>query len=162
MTGRYEARRFFVEHLHDDTDACIIWPYAVGSHGYGELRVEGRPVSVHVLACIEHHGPRPEGMEAAHTCGPNPRCFNGRHLTWKTVAENQADRYRDGTDQRGSRNAQARLTEDQVLIIRRLVAGGWSRARAARQYGVSSATVEDIISGRTWGWLEEPLPGGAT
>lgn len=153
MTKRYAARQFYEDHLHDDTDECIIWPFSVGSHGYGQLRVNGVPLLVHTLACIEHHGPRPKkGMEAAHTCGNNRKCFNGRHLIWKTKPENQADRLRDGTHQLGSQNTQAKLTEDDVRTIRELLKHQSHRS-IARQYNVSPATIDDLAAGRTWGWL---------
>lgn len=48
---------------------------------------------------------------------------------------------------KGQKNPAAKLTEQQVLEIRR---GGVSQARLAKLYGVSQATISDIQLGKIW------------
>ena len=83
------------------TDHCVLWPFTVNSKGYGQLGVNGKSTSVHVLACEQAHGPRPEGKQVAHSCGVK-RCINQRHLRWATQSENEADKVLHGTVRRSA------------------------------------------------------------
>ena len=47
----------------------------------------------------------------------------------------------------------AKLTEDQVREIRRLLKAGHSPGGIARRFDVFRTTIRDIATGRTWGWL---------
>jgi len=55
---------------------------------------------------------------------------------------------------RGERNHHAVLTESQVLEIRRT---GGTYADLSRRYGVSRATVRDVVLGRTWKHVQEAV-----
>jgi hypothetical protein len=50
----------------------------------------------------------------------------------------------------GSRHGQAKLTENQVLEIRR---DKRKRKEIAAAYGISPTSVTHIKQGTTWGWL---------
>lgn len=136
------ARDYFAAHLWDDTEDCILWPFST-SRGYGQMWRDGVYSRVHISACEAHHGPRPEGMQAAHGPCHNPLCFNGRHLSWRTPAENCADdRTRDGV---------GKLTAEQVTTIRaRHASGGISQSTLAREYRVSRQTLSRVIARSIW------------
>lgn len=78
-----------------ETDECVLWRHATNSAGYGQIGVNGRSTGVHVIACEYRHGPRPEGLHAAHYCGVK-LCVNPRHLRWATRSENEYDKVRHG------------------------------------------------------------------
>lgn len=84
--GHGVARAYFLAHVDDETDECIVWPFGTSGRGYGVLRFDGTPQKVHALACIRHNGPIPQpGMVVRHLPGcTNRRCFNWRHLSWGT------------------------------------------------------------------------------
>lgn len=106
---------------------------------------------VHRLVLKTFVGPCPNGMECRHLDG-NPRNNNLSNLRWGTVKENQADRIRHGTDNRGERCGHAKLTERSVREILRLRKTGTESATSlSKKYGVSSSTICDIIARRTWG-----------
>lgn len=72
------------------------------------------------------------------------------NLYWGTFKQNAADMLRHGTDTRGSKNARARLSEDDVRGIRGSLGQGRSMAEVARAYGVAKQTVALIAWRKTW------------
>jgi hypothetical protein len=141
-TPRGEAQAFFAAMMLVERDECIDWPYRQWS-GYGYLGRDG----VHVLACIAEHGPCPEGKrEVGHLCGRRI-CFNPRHVRWVTKSENEADTLIHGTHTRGSRNGGARLTDDQVVLIRCDPRPG---TEIAGLLGVSKACISRVRLGQTY------------
>lgn len=132
---------------------CVLWPYAKDSGGYGQVRYAGQKVGAHRLAWELYHGKKmASGSHAAHTpitCN-NKACVNPLHVREASPAENAGDRVLDGSDNRGRKHGQSKLTERQVLAIR-------SDARLlreiAQEHGVCDVTICDIKAGRTWSWL---------
>jgi hypothetical protein len=108
---------------------------------------------VSVIVCETFHGPRPPGMHAAHEDG-NPQNNAADNLSWKTPAENEADKKRHGTYQWGSNNPCAKLTEDMVRSFRERHANGETMVSIARDFGVSRTTLGAIKSGKNWGHLQ--------
>lgn len=136
---RGPAKEFLEWALRQQTDECIEWPHALDKDGYGQIwiggRAEhgGRKVAVHIIACTRVHGAMPPGMTVAHGECHNRKCINPRHLSWKTVADNNHDKLRDGT------NKPRRLTAREVREIRQLWATGeWTLQQLAAEFGVSS------------------------
>lgn len=58
----------------------------------------------------------------------------------------------------GEQNPAAKLTEAQVVEIRRLLARGAGYRFLARRYGVSAQTIGAIARGQTWRHVPAPLP----
>lgn len=134
-----------------ETDDCIIWPYAkAGQRKYGQVHVKGNKAYAHELALSYRIGPRPPGMYVLHgPCG-DPACMNYRHLRYGTPTQNNLDRRRDNTSPIGERNPMAKLTESDILDIRRRFASGESQRRLAAAYEVSVMTINRAIRGETW------------
>lgn len=153
-----EPARYFREVvLAYDGDDCLLWPYAKSAAGYGVLdrdlagnRNDCRIVSH--LVCREEHGPPPTPEhDAAHSCGRgHDACVTKGHISWKTKAQNQADRVAHGTSNRGARQGLSKLTNEAVIAIR--ASTETQRVLAAR-YGVSNSNVALIQQRKTWAWL---------
>lgn len=114
-----------------------------------------RKMYVHRLAWIEAHGPIPEGMHVLHKCD-NPPCYNIEHLFLGTPADNAADKMRKGraNQAKGSDIAKSKLIEEQVLgVMARLLIGRETQTAIARELGVTSFTISDIWTGRSWAHL---------
>ena len=143
---------YLLAHMHDAT--CPSWPFS-NLRGYARLQYEGRVQYAHRVVCKMVNGPPPSlKHEAAHNCGNGSQgCFRAACLEWKTGSENQADRRRHGTDNRGSRHGMARLDEDDVRTIRAL-RGKMLQREIAAQYGVATTTITLIMTGKNWGWLK--------
>ncbi len=137
-----------------ETDECINWPFARNSNGYGMVTARKHYQLVHRVICEQVNGPPPSpDHEAAHTCGKgHEACVNKRHLVWKTHAENMGDTLIHGTHVRGTRNGHAKLTDSDVMAIRRL-RGVISERNLASNYGVSRGTINSLMRRRSWSWL---------
>lgn len=140
--------------LNQDTDDCLIWPFAKDRHGYGRMAVNGRMQSVHRLACVVVNGPASfDKPHAAHSCGNGHLgCCNPRHTRWASVSENQMDRAGHGTSNRGTQQGRSVLTDDDVRKIRSLLPTTPQR-KIASMFGVNQSTISDINRGKLWSWL---------
>jgi hypothetical protein len=135
------------------------WPFlgACGKGGYGRIglgtREQGTAKAATVVA-EQFHGPRPSGQhQVRHLCGNRP-CCNPTHLAWGTQSDNEMDKVRHGVSNRGERHGMGKLTERQVLAIRKRCARGENQTVVGGAYGISQQTVSDIVRGNLWSWLE--------
>ncbi len=145
--SRGEPERYFREVvLPYDGDDCLVWPYS-RIDGYGQL---GRKLA-HRCVCEEINGPPPTPKhEAAHSCGNGGKgCCTKGHLSWKTRAENEADKIVHGTVVLGSMHPNAKLNEDDVRKIRSLM-GSLSLRKTAALFLVSPRLVGRIQRGERW------------
>ncbi|MFJ6322303.1 MULTISPECIES: hypothetical protein [unclassified Rhizobium] len=153
-----EAQKFFLETvLHHTGDDCLIWPFSRNEAGYAQIFYRGNMQIASRAVCIEVNGEPPsEKHHAAHSCGcGSDGCVAPNHLSWKTPADNQADRIVHGTSNRGERSASAKLSEDQVHDIRKRLNSGESGQELAEVFGVSDAAIYDIGNRRSWAHLED-------
>jgi len=74
------------------------------------------------------------------------------NLRWATHRDNQMDMRAHGTMQDGEKSITAKLTEEIVAEIRRLVATGprGTQRRLSERYGISHAQMSRIVSGKRW------------
>jgi len=154
-TSKGELLRFYNEVvLSYEGNDCLSWPYGKTSDGYGRFDFKGERVGVHRAVCEEVNGPPPSLVhEAAHSCGNGHlACVTKRHLTWKTRAENFADKLVHDTHNRGERNGASKLTEETVKAIKSLK-GQMTLKEIGRLYGTSAGNVSHIHRGDSWGWL---------
>ena len=147
-------------------DACHPWTGRVSKGGYGDFRLKGKIMKAHIVAWeFEHEQSRPPDRDIDHechnqavregTCEPgicaHRACCNPAHLVARSRQEHYTrSRRRDG----GSANGWSKLTEEQVLEIRELLATGiLSPGRVAQLYGVGPDAIRRVGSGETWAWL---------
>lgn len=136
--------------VKDNGDECILWPFSCDRHGYGQIRVEGKPGRAHRLVLTRltekpYHYP----MQVRHKCGKGSSgCVNPNHLEWGTSADNANDRLRDGTVDFGEGNASAALTNEEAIAIAN---DHRMQYVIARDYGIGAATVSRIKRGESWG-----------
>lgn len=135
---------------------CLKWPFSGNQYGYGTVQCNGRKHLVSRLVCEEEHGPPPTpNHEAAHSCGNgNGGCCTKGHLSWKTPAENNADKIVHGTHSRGEKQRNHKLTSKDVLKIRTLI-GKVSQKKIAQKFGVDPSAISRIHHGVDWGWLKD-------
>lgn len=123
-----------------------------GGYAVVGLAINGRNKQrlVNRLVAFSFRGQPPEaGMEAAH--GDGVRTNNREdNIRWATKLENAADKRLHGTDNRGSTNPRAKLTEEDIAIILDMSKRGFDQNQIAAKVGSNSVSVNHVLTGRTW------------
>ncbi len=135
---------------------CWEWIGCIGANGYGMASFSGVTQPTHRLAWIFTQGPIPlgggyHGTIVAHKCD-NRACCNPDHLFLTDHSGNQLDRLSKG------RNAAAVLNERVVLEIIGRIRDGVSARELAKEYGVSTGSIQAIAKKRHWTHLTRDIP----
>jgi len=109
-----------------------------------------RHARIAVLVADAFHGPRPDGLTVAHENGVH-NDDRAENLTYKTMTDNMADKYRHGTMPMGEGHPQAKLTEQDVRHIR---ASKLTNTELSHAFGVSRTTIRLVRQRRTWRHVE--------
>ena len=140
------------------TASCWLWQGAANTTGYGMVSWAGRKnIVAHRLAWKLLRGEIPAGMNALHKCD-TPRCCNPDHIFFGTQKDNAADCMAKDRHARGERNKKNKLTDEQVLQIRRDYRRPTFKVsniqELVKRYGVRRGTISAIIRGQTWRHLK--------
>jgi len=151
-TGIYERTKRPVEEMFwekvDKSVDCWEWT-ACEYQGYGQIRLRGKLWKAHRFSWFLRYGKIPKGLFVCHHCD-NPACVNPEHLFLGTQKDNMQDAVKKGRMQKGMDRWCSKLTEAQVLSIRREYAEGKSQSELARKYGVDQTTIHYIVTRKTW------------
>jgi HNH endonuclease len=160
------------------TDKCWLWTRFFSKDGYGAFTLHNTKIRAHRLAYELTYGPIPDGLQVLHHCDM-PFCVRPDHLFLGTVKDNVQDMLKKNRHQRendpevygdtmrkalwkrydehpetwprGERARSAKLTEAQVREIRqRYAAGGVTQLQLCAEYGVTSGSLNGIITRRYW------------
>lgn len=141
-------------------DECWPWIQNLNKRkGYGKIgyRFNGAKPKyflAHILARFLTTGEWPNGLCTLHHCD-NPACCNPAHLWLGTNRDNTRDMISKGRDKvgytKGEASGRAKLTESQVLEIRRLHAtGGITLVQLGKQFGVHPVSIRLIVKRINW------------
>lgn len=145
------TKRWLESHANYTGDDCLTWPYARNNRGYGRTK-DG--LAHRRMLCLTVGDPPSPGTQAAHSCGKGHEgCCNPRHLRWATAIDNENDKREHGTDNRGTRNGQVKLTEKVVLAVVAMRQDGASYAEIQSRYSIQTQTLSSILNGHNWEWL---------
>ena len=130
---------------------CWLWTGAKLPHGYGTVCLNRQRLYAHRYAWAFVNGPIPKGLNILHKCDV-PACINPDHLYAGTQRENLIDCIRRGRANRvrGSAHGQSKLTEDQVLELRKERTKGLSYAKLGKHFGISETQARSIVLGTWW------------
>lgn len=157
--------------------ACWDWQGSKTHDGYGRLTFHGIGFLAHQLAFALASGDATRGLKTLHTCD-RPSCVRndeagiyvvgGRelprfgHLARGTDLDNTTDKWAKGRGVAliGEAHGMAKLTDEQVLEIRRIYSTrGATQKALAKRYGVSPSMIRFIVAGQSWTHLPvSPLP----
>ncbi len=138
-----------------DPGAC--WPFGcTGTNGYGVYNIKlgknsWRSIGAHRYAWIEHNGKIPNGLFVCDECD-NRACCNPEHLWLGTNGDNVRDALAKFGPRslRGEDSPRAKLTEKEVLEIRRRIKDGAVQRRLAEEYGVTHYQISLIHRRKSW------------
>lgn len=132
-------------------EECIIWPFARNSAGYGHLNINGKFYLAHRVICADVNGnPEAPDLLALHNCGNGHLgCCNPSHLRWGTHKENTEDSRSHRTLACGSKSGHAKLTDNDVIEIRRLKGKILQRDLADR-FAVTQSNISYIQRMASW------------
>lgn len=140
-----------------EANGCWIWQGGKNKKGYGRCFRNGKSIQAHRAAWELHYGPVPDGLWVLHKCDV-PSCVNPTHLFIGTPSDNSQDCIAKGRWRkdaiRGERVGTAKLTPEKVMAIRQRAVTEPVKVIAA-SYGLSAATVYDVLEGRTWAHIKE-------
>lgn len=149
MEGSHAGIKEKLDARSEQRGECLVWIGCCDKKwGYGKIKIKGRDLSVHRVAWELLNGPIPGGLHVLHSCD-NPPCLRGEHLFLGTQADNNKDMRIKGRQARGIKNGRGKLTDDEVVAIRKAyAAGGITASSLANKYPVTRGYIRDIVTER--------------
>ena len=130
---------------------CLVLYQRNDRDGYAQASWQGEGHKAHRLVLQAHAGAAPEGKRCAlHSCH-RPACINPEHLRWGSDADNSADAVAANRTAWGERSGIAKLTEDDVREIRRLLEEtSLLQREIAAMFGVARSRIAHVKLGYDW------------
>lgn len=126
---------------------CWEWKAAKTKAGYGIIYYDKKNRFAHRLS-LEFQGINiPEKMYVCHKCD-NPPCVNPNHLYVGTPYQNSQDKVNRNRHPKGDRHYNYKLSENDVLEIRKLFLNGVFQSDIARLFNINASYVSDIINNK--------------
>lgn len=144
MMDEKQIKLFWNMVENKDPDECWNWLGKKTRDGYGALRRNGRFMSAHRASYEISTGDSANGYCVMHTCD-NKTCVNPRHLKKGTHKENMQDMVAKGRQGKQLPRKKPTLPARSVLSIRRNYLLGQSKNSLAKEFGISTRSVRDII-----------------
>lgn len=129
-------------------DECWRWMGPLDRIGYGRFYLNGKTLLSHRASMLFAHGELRSELDVLHSCD-NPACVNPKHLRFGTHADNMRDKVDRGRQKRGEHAPQAKLTDAHIKIIK-YIGRSLPRKVLAREFGINSQAVSNILCGRKW------------
>lgn len=137
----------------DDEKSCWEWTGAKTKDGYGKIGIarDGvtRNLRAHRVSFEYINGSIPPENCICHHCD-NPSCVRPDHLFLGTVWDNNHDKEKKNRDSRGERNGQAKLTEEDVRIIREMYHKGHTQENIAEIFNVGQTCISKVVRKTRW------------
>jgi len=118
---------------------------------YGKLKLKnGRAIQAHRLSYFINYGNIDDKLIVRHLCG-NAWCVNPNHLSIGTHFDNAQDKIGHGTVVCGEDMPSSKLTEKDVLDIRKLYFNHHlTLKQISKKYDVVFSTISCVVRGKWW------------
>lgn len=186
LFGNKEWIDRFTQKVCKSEAGCWLWTAGICPNGYGMTFIRSKQIKTHRAAYLLFVGEIPDGMLVLHRCDVR-HCVNPAHLYVGTHKQNMEDMKSRGRSlagdrnparmypesrprgdnnpsrkyiekrPRGERHAQAKLTNEIVLEIRRMHKAGSGERAIALHFGIAKTTVRNVFTRRTWKHIEEVI-----
>lgn len=140
----------FIKNI-DFSEDCWNWNGKLDKYGYGRFSVGVLNVSAHRASYVFHKGNIPKDLIIMHLCD-NRKCVNPHHLLCGTPKQNSRDMVlkKRSARNKGEKNGFSKLTELQVIEIKKMFTQGISPWRIYKKYNVSPKCIYKIKNGQAW------------
>lgn len=131
----------------------------IGGHGYPHVSLckngKYKIRKIHHLVLEYFIGPCPYGMECRHK-NDIKTDYRIQNLIWGTKIENAQDRISNGKQIRnlGSKNGMAKLIDENILEIRKLINAKIPIKIIAKRFNISERAIYSIDSGESWSHIK--------
>jgi hypothetical protein len=135
------------------TKKCWIWIGPINNKGYGRITYGGMSTTgiAHRAAWIFFNEKRvPKGLNVLHGCD-NPRCVNPKHLHLGTQKQNIREMCERNRGVIGEDHPLSRLSNLDVLKVKKLLKTNIYRRVIAKRFNVSTALIDRIA----WGLIRK-------
>lgn len=123
--------------------------HATNKDGYPMINFNGKTWIGSRFIYTEMFGKIPKGLVIRHKCD-DPGCINPEHLETGTILQNARDAVERNRNSKGSKRWNAKLIEEQVREIKRMLAQGISNNDIADVFKINFRVVSSIRNKRTW------------
>ena len=148
-----ELERFWCKVVVGRLEDCWLWQAAKKDTGHGRFKLRGQDVGAHRVALMST-GVDVERLVVRHKCN-SASCCNPSHLRVGSSWDNIQDRIDADRSAKGEGNGRARLTEAQVIGMRKNTRPHY---QYAKKYGVDTTTISLARRGVTWSYLNDLHP----
>lgn len=138
-------------------DGCWLWTACKFHDGYGCFIIRKKLHRAHRLSFIIENGAIPQGDGHHGTCVCHRcdvrECVNPSHLFLGSHQENVTDKMNKGRggQKRGEGNGRAKLTEVEVLQMRKDFQNGvFTYSDLAAKFKMDASSIKDAVTGKTW------------
>ena len=134
------------------TSTCWLWTGKQDKDGYGVLSrraIKRTIVRAHRYSWKLERGEIPKGISVLHKCDTR-NCVRPSHLFLGTQKDNVADMYRKGRGAKGEMRGSAKLSVEDVMLMRDLHASGYQNSYLSKMFSVAAPTVSMIVRRLVW------------
>lgn len=153
MKGLSLKDRFYSKFKINEDNGCWEWMATKFPNGYGCFKLNRKSVGAHRVSYEIHNGKINKNMVICHHCD-NPSCVNPEHLFVGTQKENLLDRKLKGRSVEGNKNGRCKLSDKDILAIKRLLAEKIDQRDIAKSYGVAQTTISAINLNKSWSHIK--------
>lgn len=140
----------------DSEKGCWNWKGCLTAYGYPQANRNGKVYLLHRKFFEKSRGEIPKDKCICHTCD-NRKCVNPYHMFIGTKKENTQDMLNKGRKNPalGEKSTKSKLTQEQVLEIRKLHKLDNSIKKLSDRFKVSPQSIWAIIARKNWKHLKE-------
>jgi hypothetical protein len=149
-----DIRKFTFSYEINLLTKCWVWKKSLFHNGYGCISYKNNAYRAHRFSYEYFIGEIPKGIFVCHFCD-NRKCVNPEHLFLGHPKDNSKDMLNKDRSAKGINHSQAKLTIEEVMKIKKMIAEGLRTLDIAKQFSISRQAITDIRYSRTWVHINE-------